>query len=93
MRHSLHTRKWHKLHSAPRLMYPKTRQHRAHADFESIIGLSNEPPTLIAPFRRNNCKSDRNALLFAHSQSGNSNPSECVCTCEAEEIHTKRKDK
>lgn len=62
MRHSRHTRFLHKLHSAPRLMYPNTRQHRAHADFESIIGLSNEPPTLIAPLRRNNCKSERNAL-------------------------------
>lgn len=77
IRHSLHTRNRHNLHSAPRFMYPNTRQHRAHADFVSIIGLSNEPPTLIAPLRRNNCKSDRNALhefgqfhiFFRHIQS------------------------
>lgn len=62
MRHSRQTRKRHKLHSAPRFMYPNTRQHRAHADFESIIGRSNEPPTLMEPFRRNTCKSERNAL-------------------------------
>lgn len=64
IRHSRQTRKRHELHSAPRFMYPNTSRHRAHDDFDSIIGLSNEPPfTLMAPFRRNNCKSARNVLV------------------------------
>lgn len=63
IRQSRQTRERHKLHSAPRFMYPNTRRHRAHDDFDSIIGLSNEPPfTLIAPLRRKNCKSARNVL-------------------------------